>query len=74
MDIRFLIALSVISLIAGLSVAARIALSYYGMAWDYPSGLVWESILLVIAGLAVLLNLHRIEALQEKYRAKYKNR
>jgi hypothetical protein len=71
MNPKFLIALSIISIVSGSAVALAMAFFYYGgAAGPSVTGLMFEGALLVAIGLFVLLNLGRIEALQEKYRGK----
>lgn len=87
MNTRFLIAISVISILSGSAASLIGALSYYGRICGCPAGipgtlaqpccaspsaigLVWQGTILVVMGVVVLLNLRRIEAIQERYRSR----
>lgn len=69
MDIRFLVALSAISIISGSFVVAIIAFSQYSRACcANPSAtpLLCEGTLLIVMGLVVLRNRRRIEEIQSR--------
>ncbi len=62
-----LLALGIVSIVSGASVASVLALSPLRAGSTSMTGLMWEGVLLVIIGLSVLLNLRRIEAIRERY-------
>jgi hypothetical protein len=64
----FLLSLAIVSIVSGAVVAEVLALSPARAGSTSMTGLMWEGVLLVVIGLSVLLNLRRIEAIQERHK------
>jgi hypothetical protein len=69
MDQKFLISMSIVSIVSGSAVALTLTFFYLqGLASPPVIGLIWEGVVLMAIGVFVLLNLRRIEAIQKRYR------